>query len=91
MVSRVPSHAIAPSAFLPGNLDADLDDLAGLRDGLRARVRNSPLCDYDGFARNLEAAYRDMWRTWCATPKPAIVNVNPPPATKRRTVKPNVD
>ena len=70
---------------------ADLDDLAGLRDGLRARVRNSPLCDYDGFARNLEAAYRDMWRTWCATPKPAIVNVNPPPATKRRTVKPNVD
>jgi hypothetical protein len=25
----------------------------------------SPLCDGPRFARNLDAAFRDMWRAWC--------------------------
>ena len=33
---------------------ADLDGLAALRAGLRERVRQSPLCDGEGFTRNLE-------------------------------------
>ena len=45
----------------------DLTGLAALRVGLRPRVKSSPLCDAPRFTRNLEAAYRRMWRTWCET------------------------
>lgn len=41
--------------------------LAGLRRDLRWRYADSPLMDYTGFTRALEAAYRDMWRTWIKT------------------------
>jgi predicted O-linked N-acetylglucosamine transferase (SPINDLY family) len=39
--------------------------LAGLRTSLRERLRQSPLMDEKGFLRDLESAYRGMWRTWC--------------------------
>jgi protein O-GlcNAc transferase len=39
--------------------------LAGLRRSLRDRLRGSPLMDEPGFARDLENAYRGMWRAWC--------------------------
>jgi protein O-GlcNAc transferase len=48
-------------------LGADLRALAQLRAGLRDRLRSSALCDAAGFVQGLEAAYRDMWRTWCRT------------------------
>lgn len=41
--------------------------LAGLRRTLRDRMRASPLADYLGPTRRLEAAYREMWRAWCAS------------------------
>lgn len=43
-----------------------LEELAALRAGLRDQVAASPLCDGPRFARNLETAFREMWRTWCA-------------------------
>jgi protein O-GlcNAc transferase len=44
----------------------NLPHLAALRTGLRDRMRSSPLCDCPRFTRNLEAAYRHIWRQWCA-------------------------
>ncbi|MHC4229624.1 MAG: hypothetical protein ACYSW0_19500, partial [Planctomycetota bacterium] len=32
---------------------------------LRSMMFNSSLCEAKGFARNIEAAYRRMWRQWC--------------------------
>jgi protein O-GlcNAc transferase len=45
------------------------EDLAELRGGLRERMAASPLLDYQGFTRNLEAAYRKMWTDWCRAPE----------------------
>ena len=47
-------------------LAADRDRLAGLREGMRARLQASPLCDTAAFTRALEGAFRTMWRDWCA-------------------------
>jgi predicted O-linked N-acetylglucosamine transferase (SPINDLY family) len=41
--------------------------LADLRARLREHVRRSALCDGATFTRGLEAAYRQMWRRWCAS------------------------
>jgi predicted O-linked N-acetylglucosamine transferase (SPINDLY family) len=41
--------------------------LAELRAAMRERVRHSPLCDARRFTGNLETAYREMWRRWCAS------------------------
>lgn len=37
-----------------------------LRAGLRERMRASALTDGRAYARDLEAAYRGIWRTWCS-------------------------
>jgi len=50
------------------NLANDLPRLQQLRSTLRQRMKQSPLMDAPRFARNIEAAYRQMWRKWCATP-----------------------
>jgi predicted O-linked N-acetylglucosamine transferase (SPINDLY family) len=51
-------------------LAADLDSLAARRAALRERMRASPLCDAVGFTRDMEAAFREMWRRWCAAGQP---------------------
>ena len=34
------------------------------------KMQNSPLCDGQRFARNVEAVYRQQWRHWCAGQTP---------------------
>jgi predicted O-linked N-acetylglucosamine transferase (SPINDLY family) len=46
----------------------DLPRLAGLRAGLRNRMKSSPLMDGTSFAKEVQAAYRQMWRQWCGSP-----------------------
>jgi protein O-GlcNAc transferase len=46
----------------------DARTLTELRASLRARMRASPVMDESGFVRDLEDAYRRMWRRWCAAP-----------------------
>jgi protein O-GlcNAc transferase len=46
-------------------LAEDLPRLSEMRSGLRDRMARSPLRDGKGFARDVEAAYRGMWREWC--------------------------
>ncbi|MGB8435980.1 MAG: hypothetical protein WCE38_17125, partial [Burkholderiales bacterium] len=46
------------------SLAKDLPRLAALRAGLRERFRASPLADSERFTRDLERAYREMWRSW---------------------------
>lgn len=57
---------------LAAGLIGDLDGLGTLRRELRGRMEASPVMDTQGFTQSLEAAFRDMWRSWCAgQPRPA--------------------
>ncbi len=38
------------------------EELAALREALREKVKRSALCDGQWFTREVEAAYREMWR-----------------------------
>lgn len=57
-----------------GAVAADLAALADLRSSLRSRFRESPLGDGPRFARNFEAALRQMWRQWCVAQGQANLN-----------------
>ena len=50
---------------LAARLAADRLRLTHLRSTLRERMERSPLMDAARFARNIESAYREMWRRWC--------------------------
>ena len=45
----------------------DRETIAELRRTLRGRMRTSPLMDELKFARDVEEAYRRMWRAWCGS------------------------
>jgi len=51
---------------IAAGLAKDGTRLKALRSGLRARLEGSPLCDGPSFTRHIEAAFRGMWRGWCA-------------------------
>jgi protein O-GlcNAc transferase len=50
---------------IAADLAGDWSKLADLRKQLRHRMKNSPLMDAHGFTREIESAYRQMWRRWC--------------------------
>lgn len=51
---------------IAAKLSSDTANLAQLRSTMRDRMRSSVLMDAPRFARNVESAYRDMWRRWCS-------------------------
>ena len=53
---------------IAAGLAADQKRLTDLRFSLRSLMAGSPLCDGATFTRNLEGAYRNMWRDWCNGP-----------------------
>jgi predicted O-linked N-acetylglucosamine transferase (SPINDLY family) len=59
--------ADGPESYLriARDLSRDLSRLAAIRAGLRDRLRASPLLKSVQFTRALEAAFREMWNTWC--------------------------
>jgi predicted O-linked N-acetylglucosamine transferase (SPINDLY family) len=48
-------------------LAADASRLPEFRRTLRERMKQSPLMDARGFARDVETAFGRMWATWCAS------------------------
>jgi predicted O-linked N-acetylglucosamine transferase (SPINDLY family) len=60
LVARTEDEFIRIAAGLAG----DRARLADLRSTLRQRTTQSPLMDAPGFARKMEAAYREMWQRW---------------------------
>ena len=61
-------HLVATDADelveIAAKFTGDLPALAELRGELRGRMQASPLMDATRFARNVEVAYRQMWRNW---------------------------
>jgi protein O-GlcNAc transferase len=49
------------------SLTSDLDKLNKIRSTMRDKIHASTLCQSAPYARNVEAAFRDMWKTWCET------------------------
>jgi predicted O-linked N-acetylglucosamine transferase (SPINDLY family) len=62
LIAQTPEQYVQIATDLAG----DLPRLAELRRTLRGRMQASPLMDAPRFARNVEAAYRQMWRNWVA-------------------------
>ncbi|MBK8161713.1 MAG: tetratricopeptide repeat protein [Gammaproteobacteria bacterium] len=66
-LAELAGRDVADYISIAETLAADLGRLEALRSGMRARLAASPLRDEAGFTRQLEEAYRDMWRKWCAS------------------------
>jgi protein O-GlcNAc transferase len=52
---------------IAAGLASDLPRLSELRRTLRDRLERSPMRDFRGFTREVESAYRAMWKRWCAS------------------------
>ena len=66
LIARTPEQFVQIAV----GLSLDLEGLAALRRDLRTLMQNSPLTDAVPFAREVEAAYRQMWRDFCRRPSP---------------------
>jgi len=53
----------------------DIERLRTLRQNLRGQMARSPLCNGAAFTRTLEAAYREMWISWCSSRNKAPTNL----------------
>ncbi|TAN48641.1 MAG: hypothetical protein EPN26_12370, partial [Rhodospirillales bacterium] len=61
LIAASPEDYVAKAVALAN----DPKRLARLRNGLRERMKNSPLLDAEPFTRSVEDAYRSMWAEWC--------------------------
>jgi protein O-GlcNAc transferase len=64
LVAYSPQHYVKIAA----DLARDSTRLAELRKTMRSRMQASPLMDSAGFIADIENAYRQMWRKYCARP-----------------------
>jgi predicted O-linked N-acetylglucosamine transferase (SPINDLY family) len=64
-LTELAAHTHEQFVRIAVELANDLPRLNELRSTLRPRMLHSPLMDAPRFTRNVEAAYRAMWRTWC--------------------------
>lgn len=74
LLSNLEHHewiADSPEEYVKITVEAanDLTRLAELRSNMREKIQTSPLLDVVGFARDMENAYRNMWRKWCEHPE----------------------
>jgi len=65
-LSDLVANSIDEYLSIAQTLAQDIPRLTELRSTMRQRMKASPLMDAPRFARNMEAAYRSMWRAWCA-------------------------
>ncbi len=61
--ASTPKEFITKATALARNLDG----LEKIRASMRRRMAASTICDANRFAREMEAAFRKMWRRWCRT------------------------
>jgi protein O-GlcNAc transferase len=61
LVTHSPEQYVTTAVFLAGTVPKIPDSRQNLRKALQA----SPLMNEIGLVRGVEAAFRDMWRTWC--------------------------
>ena len=61
LAGHTPEQFVQLAVELAGNLPR----LEELRRTLRQRMEQSPLMDAPRYARDIESAYRAMWRRWC--------------------------
>jgi predicted O-linked N-acetylglucosamine transferase (SPINDLY family) len=65
-LSELIAQTEADYVNLAVDLALDPARLKNMRDGLRERVRLSPLMDAQRITTHMEQAYRGMWQRWCA-------------------------
>lgn len=61
LAALTPAEFVAKATALASKPDA----LSKIRASMRIRMAASTLCDNKRFAREVEQAYRKMWRRWC--------------------------
>lgn len=66
--ASTPKEYVAKATTLARNVDG----LEKIHNTTRQRMAASTLCDAHRFAREMEAAYRMMWRRWCRDGKTGI-------------------
>jgi predicted O-linked N-acetylglucosamine transferase (SPINDLY family) len=59
------AHSLEEYVQIASALARDIPRLNNLHATVRHKMEQSPLMDAARFARNFEAAYRQMWHTWC--------------------------
>jgi protein O-GlcNAc transferase len=59
------AHTETEFVEIAAALARDLSRTAALRASLRTQLKNSPLMNGPKFAKNVEAAYRQIWQAWC--------------------------
>ena len=50
---------------IASKIAGDIPRLTEMRSALRSQIESSPLMDAHGFTREVESAFRRIWRTWC--------------------------